>query len=120
VRKRRCSNGLLRCQINEIGAPTHPPVDSGETRYAGGAVELLNGVRTYLPFEGGAAQVIGVNVGKYGRQRYVITPEALHTSNAYDPVNHSDSSFEEQIYTGTFHNNALTVLRESFQRIGAM
>jgi len=77
-------------------------------------------VRTHLLFEGGAAQVIGVNVGKYGRQRYVITPEALHTSNAYDPVNHSDSSFEEQIYTGTFPNNALTVLRESFQRIGAM
>ena len=78
-------------------------------------------VRTqHIHFEGGAAQVIGVNVGKYGRQRYVITPEALHTSNAYDPVNHSDSSFEEQIYTGTFHNNALTVLRESFQRIGAM
>ena|SRR5215212_5612300 len=59
------------------------------------ARNLLN-----LLFEGGAAQAIGVNVGKYGRQRYVIIPEALYTSNAYDPVNHSDSSFEEQISLG--------------------
>jgi hypothetical protein len=61
------------------------------------ARNLLN-----LLFEGGAAQAIGVNVGKYGRQRYVITPEALHTSNAYDPVNHSDSSLKSKYIQAHF------------------
>jgi hypothetical protein len=67
----------------------------------------------------GAASVTCISVAKYGRRRQVIAPYPGHHWNPLEPSEHEETDFWPIENGGTFDENALTLIRESYQRVAS-
>jgi hypothetical protein len=73
-----------------------------------------------LLLEAGAAEVVCVNVGKYGPDYWTISRTT--TDYAWNPcevTGHSERSFQETRTAGQTDQTVLTMIRESYQRMNA-
>jgi hypothetical protein len=73
-----------------------------------------------LLLEAGAAEVVCINVGKYGRYNSVISLAQNYTWNPYEATEHIANSFREISTYGQTDPNALVTIRESYRRIEAL
>lgn len=71
-----------------------------------------------LLLQAGARDVICVCIGKYPKPRHVLTSNDM-TWDPYVPQQHPAGRFADAISLGSVNPLALTLLRESYQRVGA-
>jgi hypothetical protein len=73
-----------------------------------------------LLFEAGAAEVVCINVSKYGRDYWIISCSANnYTWNPWEATEHAADSFREMRTQGQPDPTMLTMIRESYRRVGA-
>jgi Haloacid dehalogenase-like hydrolase len=71
-----------------------------------------------LLLKAGAAKVACINIGKYGRYNSVISLTPNHAWDPYEPTEHPANAFREISTYGQTDQAALTVIRDSYERVG--
>ncbi len=73
-----------------------------------------------LLLEAGAKDVRAVNIGKYGPSYNVVNRTGGQNWDPYVPLVHSESDFRQDIHYGDTDADALTVLRDSYNRVASV
>lgn len=104
---------LNRDHLDRVQDKSVLVIDDFETR--GFSMECARNIL----LEAGAYKVICVSVGKYGYNRYIISPDAEHVWAPSSPTSHTAAAFSESRVRGEFLDEALDTIRESYNRVAA-